>query len=185
MKRTFCSTFIVSQGEESNVKVEKLIQMFDGLNTKLEHEPFLFHGKHDDHKNPSPSVIEKVSQNFGVKNIFALIADSKLDEVFAGSLSAIAQLTSDLRTELDATVSAFPYTVDIAKFALDMPGVTKAKVRTLWETFLDNLMKERHQIAHGSSQLNGSSVTEIRLSKSKVIILQFALMALLCNAVQT
>jgi hypothetical protein len=184
VKRTFCSSFIVAEGEESNARVEKLIQTFDTLETKLSPEPFLFHGKNDDQKNASPSVIERITRNFGVKKVFSLLAGSKLDDVFAGSALAADVIATELQNELSNAVLAFPYTVDVGKFGLDVRGTVAAKARTLWETFLDSLMKERHQIAHGSSQLNGSSVSEIRLIKAKVIVLQYGLMAVLCNAVQ-
>ena len=77
IKRTFCSRFITGEGAEINARVEKLIETFDGLDTKLTPDPFLFEGKNDDHKNPSPSVIQKISKNFGVKKIFTLFEDSK------------------------------------------------------------------------------------------------------------
>ncbi|CAN5291269.1 hypothetical protein BH11PLA2_BH11PLA2_10930 [soil metagenome] len=67
-KRTFCSSFLVAEDENSNLRVEKLIQTFDDLATKLTHEPFLFDGKNDDHKNASPTVIDKIVKNRSKKS---------------------------------------------------------------------------------------------------------------------
>ena len=180
IKRTFCNTFIRADDPSSNAKATRLIQTFDSLNTKLALEPFLFDGKNDDQKNASPGIIQKIAKNFGVDKIFSLLAESKLDTVFSGLTSEIAELSNELRDHLAASVEIFPYSVDTAKFNLNHPGSTTQ--RTLWESFLDNLLRQRNMIAHGTSQENGSSAGEIREIKEKIIILQYGVMLVLCKS---
>lgn len=182
IKRTFCGIFILSQGEESNTKVAKLIQMLDGLDTKLTLEPFLFDGKYDDQKNPSPTAISKVCGNFGIRKPFSLLAGSRLDVVFTGSPTDTRQLNSDLRSHLEATVATFPYSVDLSQFGLHQAGAVTSGQRTLWEMFLDDLMEKRHKIAHGSSYTNSTTVEELREIRQKTVVLQYAVMLLLSGA---
>jgi len=181
IKRTFCNTFIRAEDPSSNTKAERLIQTFDSLDTKLTLGPFLFDGRNDDQKSTSPSVIQKIAKNFGTDKIFSLLAGSKLDIVFSGLASEIAELSSELRDHLAASVESFPYSVDTTKFDLNHPGSTTNQ-RTLWESFLDNLSRQRNMIAHGTSQENGSSVSEIREIKEKIIILQYGVMLVLCKS---
>jgi len=185
VKRTFCSTFISANDSESNSKVERLMATFDGLPTKLIHDPFLFQSKHDDNKNPSPHVIDVIARNFGVKKFFSILAGSKLDIVFTGQPTEAKLVSDELRNDILAGSVGFPYKIDCSKYALDQPHAPAATGRSLWEAFLDNLLTQRHKIAHGSNQLNGSSVAEITEFKFKVITLQHAFAAVLCNHINT
>lgn len=183
IKRTFCGAFVGSDNsKESNQRVKKLMQMLDELNTKLTHDPFLFDGKNDDHKNPSPGVIERVCRNFGVKEVFALLVGSRLEVVFSGLPRDAQDLSRDLFTHLNAGLATFPYVLDPSLFGLDTR--VRSATRSLWETFLDDLMKQRHKIAHGSSQNNGYSVAEIRVIKANVVVLQYGVMLVLCKELQ-
>lgn len=181
LKRTFCSTFVQVRDGSDNKKIAKLIALLDGLQTKFAPEPFLFEGKNDDSRNPSPAVVERIARNFGIGKFFSLMASSKTDEVFKNNPSDIAAITDALRDHLLAHTADFPYTVDPRAFDLDVVGVVAKGTRTLWETFLDNLLKKRHDIAHGSDRLNGTSVSEINRAKSKVVVLQYAFALTLCK----
>jgi RiboL-PSP-HEPN len=83
-------------------------------------------------------------------------------------------------SSLDFT-EAFPYSVNLTIFGLDTSVTVKKGDRTLWETFLDDLLKRRHDIAHGSNMMNGISATEIMTAKAKVVVLQYAFAILLCQ----
>lgn len=181
LKWTFCNTFVQPKDDKGHKNVAKLIQLLEGLETKFAHEPFLFEGKNEDSRNPSPAVIEKIAKNFGIDKFFSLMAASRLDDVFANGPSDIVALTDELRVHLLGNVEAFPYDVSPKEFGLDSPGAGNKGQRTLWETFLDNVLKMRHEIAHGSNRLNSTSVSEIATSKAKVVILQYAFAILLCK----
>ena len=181
-KRTFCRTFIPEDGKDANERTEKMVALLEGLETPLTWESFLFDGRKENHKNPSPTMIEKVARNFGIKKIFRLLASSKLDQVFSATPSEIAALKQDLRSHLNSTTAAYPYTVDASLFDLRDPGTTSGP-RTLWESFLDQLMLKRHRIAHGSAYDNVDSATELAITKTKVEILQLGVLLTLCHAI--
>jgi hypothetical protein len=184
VKRTFCNLFIKADDAESNVRAERLVRIFDDLDTKLKVDPFLFGGKNDDYKNASPGMIHKVSKNFGVDKIFGLFAGSRLEVVFKGLPSEVSELSLDLRDHLLNHIDSFYYSVDAEKFGLVRSGMASTKGGTLWESFLDDLISRRNTIAHGASQLDGSSVGEIRDIKEKVVIFQYGFMLVLCGALQ-
>ena len=181
LKWTFCSTFIHTKEGGGHNQVKKLITLLDGLQTKFAPEPFLFEGKHDDSRNPSPAVIEKIAKNFGIKGFFALMASSRADVVFTNVNSDVTNLTNELYSHLLNHTVTFPYTVDVRHFGLDVAGDIVKDSRTLWEAFLDNLLTKRHEIAHGSDRLNSMSIGEIRTAKAKAIILQYAFAIMLCK----
>ena len=181
-KRTFCRTFIPEDGKDANERTVKMVALLEGLETPLAWESFLFDGRNDNHKNPSPTMIEKVTRNFGIKKIFGLLASSKLDEVFSATPSEIAVLKQDLRSHLNSTTATYPYNVNTALFDLSDTGANSGP-RTLWESFLDQLMLKRHRIAHGSAYSNVDSATELAEIKTKVEILQLGILLTLCNAI--
>jgi hypothetical protein len=181
-KRTFCNMFVRPDDASGHRRVEKLMTLLDGLDTKFVADPFLFEGKNEDSRNPSPAVIERIARNFGIEKFFGLMATSVTDVVFTNVAADISSVTNSLRTHLLVNVETFPYTVDPIKFGLAGHSPIKKGDRTLWETFLDNLLKKRHDIAHGSDRLNGSSVAEIEDFKAKSIVLQYAFAILLCKS---
>jgi hypothetical protein len=86
-KRAFCRPYTPEGGRQENERAQNLIALLDGLETKLTLEPFLYAPENEGHKNPTPSVIERVARNFGVKQAFKLIASSTLGD-FSGRLDA-------------------------------------------------------------------------------------------------
>lgn len=187
MKRTFCGAFFEPErreGKDGNARIERLIATFDGLDTKFTIDAFLFEGKHDDHRNPSPQVVERIARKFGIKKVFHMLQESRLDEVFSGSASDTTWLVRDLCEHLQKSVNVFPYEVGLEQFDLHRHGNVPQGTRTFWETYLDDLLKQRHLIAHGASRLNGLSVDEVIDRQQKALVLQYGFTAVLCNEVQ-
>lgn len=96
LKQTFCRSFLVEEadGKDSYGRLQRLISTFDGLDTKFTHEPFLVKNANDYGKNPSPSVIDKITVKFGIPRFFSVIDGSDLDDVFSDTAPEIEKLKS-------------------------------------------------------------------------------------------
>lgn len=188
LKRTFCKTFIdpnLGEHKEIEQKVQRLIEVLDGLETKFIVDPFLVESAFGNNKNPSPTVINKICVNFGVRNIFSWINNSNLDIVFNGISSEISTILLDLKSHVLANTASYPYSIEIGLFGISEPTPTNNNSRSFWETFLDQLLKSRNDIAHGSLLTNSLSVTELIDYRNKVLALEYALVLVLCHKSRT
>ncbi|WNZ45185.1 MAE_28990/MAE_18760 family HEPN-like nuclease [Leptolyngbya boryana CZ1] len=184
LKRTFCKTFMISNqenGREVEQKVQQLINMLNNLETKFIVDPFLVESPYGNNKNPSPGVINKICANFGVKNIFSWFNDSSLDIVFSGVASEIDLLLEKLKSHVLNNTQSYPYNLDISFFEIKEPAAKNGSTRSFWETFLDQLLKSRNDIAHGSLLTNSLSVEELADFLNKVIVLKYGLVLVLCH----
>lgn len=175
LKITFCSTFI--DINENPQKVFNLIKEFDELETKFKVEPFLF----ENNKNPSPSIIDKICNKFGIENFFPMIEESNINVVFENDKEETEGLINSLRNELLKGSKEYPYTLDLELFNLNIKA-KKSKKGGLWRDFLDELLRKRHAIAHGTTFKNEVSSKEILQLKQKVKILQYILAIILLEA---
>ena len=184
IKRVFCRSFTGANSskptKEENEREERLIDLLDGLDTKLDADPFT-----GGTSNPKPDVVERICNSLGASNFFALLNESKLDVAFSGTDSDVAELLGLMRTHLLDGVQEFPYKVKPSLFDMGKPhgksrsgGGGKA---TLWETFLDDLLEKRHVIAHGTSILNRLSDQEIRRLHTKTQLLMHAVLLAMCG----
>lgn len=180
MKRTFCRPFIGDTfGTEKEVeqRIIKLMSVFEALDTKFEVSPFLIEDNYGgNNKNPSPNIIQKVCNNFGIKNFFTWLNDSDVDLVFSGTSSEINDLLKRMSMHIEDESQSFSYTLDPSKFNLDNSR-QKPEGRTFYETFIDELLKKRHEIAHGSVTANTSSVADLleNLLKVKILVCAFVI----------
>jgi hypothetical protein len=184
LKRTFCKTFMIFSQENGRVVepfVQQLINMLNNLETKFVVDPFLVESSYGNNKNPSPSVINKICANFGVRNIFSWFNGSRLDIVFSGIGSEIDLLLEKLKFHTLENTQSYPYELDISLFDVKEPSEKNAITRSFWETFLDQLLKIRNDIAHGSSLTNSLSVEELNDFLNKVIVLKYGLVLVLCH----
>lgn len=186
IKRTFCRTFVdigTLENHDKSIedKINRLVDMFDLLDTKFTSDPFLPESAHGNNRNPSPTIISRVCSNFGVENVFLWMYNSKLDIVFNNYSSDVSQLISDLRSHTITNTQSFPYTIDISTFELKEVNSTRNIRRSLWETFIDELLRNRHDVAHGNSLENSLSVGQLAEFRDKAIVLEYALTLILCH----
>jgi hypothetical protein len=182
LKRTFCRAYIDAppDSKELQQKTLKLIDIFDSLETKFTHEPFFYESKYGDNKNPSPDVINKICKNFGISNVFDWIKESKVDDIFSSTESEISNLVIELRMHVFESTINYPYDIDLNKFGLSNAVIDKGK--SFYETYLDELLKKRHEVAHGSSLDNSFSVKVLTEHRNKVIILVYTLILIISSA---
>jgi hypothetical protein len=175
LKLTFCRLFIDGDDKESNLKKKKLLDLLEMLEAKFTEEAFFL-----ENKNPTPGILQKICNNFGVKDFFLLLEKSDTEIVFSEEQPGIDEFLKKITDYVTEGIKTFPYTIDLIKLNIGSVSEREKNYRTIWETFVDDLLEKRHSIAHGSSIDNSLSIPELKLIKNKLLILQFSLVAVVC-----
>jgi hypothetical protein len=176
LKKKLCENFIpVLENNRSNhKKIFELIEILDPLETKFKKEYFL----HADNKNPKATVLDRIVKNFGVENFFNKVKQSKLDQVFSNTLDENIKLCDKFGNLLNKWTVQYPYNIDFKFLEIDQSKKTNDN---LWDTFLNNILQQRHNIAHGTLTENSLSCKELQENKIKVQILIYALSMFICD----
>jgi hypothetical protein len=181
IQKTYCSLFLSTINDSGGIdnRIQgKLLEEFGELNARLTVEPFLF----DRNKNPSPTVIEIILNNFGVKDFFKLLHKSSLDIVFENNSSETLTFLEKLRNYTTQAVVSYPYRINLEKYEISTKDGKLAREDSLWVSFIDELLRKRHSIAHGSSFQNEITINELEDAKTKVQILQYSIALVLFNS---
>ncbi len=181
LKRTFCKTFLdgLPSGLDTENRTQSLIKVFDSLSPKFILDPFLVEDARGNNKNPSPNIISRIFINFGIKDIFVRLHNSKIDTVFNGEPSEANTVIRELREHVLEKLQYFPYQTDSGVLEIKPSTEISKKNKTLYQEFLDELLNQRNNVAHGSSLPNSKTIQELRLFRDKVIILGYALLILM------
>lgn len=173
IQRQYCSNFLDSQSSDKtkNSLTKILIEEFKILDSNINSKPFLY----AKNNNPKPQVIESLFENLGINIVFKILKASRYELVFSEGNSYLEDKISDYIKELKDYSSNFPYQYIIKYFNTLKNTPTQRKERTLWEEFLDQLNKRRHEVAHGNDLNNIESVENLTFQKNKIIFLQLAL----------
>ena len=172
IKWNYCNSFFEADTDSKlkTKRIERLMAVFDNANTAVEAESFWL----ERNRSTSPEQISRLCRSFGIRDFFGLINDSELDVVFQNDRAGTDELLDKIHSHMTAGVYEFPY-----HLSLDLLGIHKnpntagnRRGRTLWEEFLDQVLKERHSIAHGTSLFTEMSAEDIRDQKTKLQILQ-------------
>lgn len=178
LKRRLCEHFIIGSNEvvnkEKNLKVKELIEALDNLSIKFKREYFFY----TENQNPKASVLDKISEQFGVKDFFKQLKKSNLDLIFSNTNAANIEVAQNIRTYLVESTENYPYTTTLNFLEID---TSKTDSDNLWDAFLSNLLKRRHDIAHGTEIDNSAGHTTIEADKVKVEILIYAFTAFICQ----
>lgn len=177
IQKTFVALFLDSEKIDNN-KQKRLLEEFRKLNAKLVVDPFLF----EQNKNPSPTIIEKILFNFGVTDFFSLINKSRLDIVFENNHTETEELLKELRKFAHQALVEYPYSIDLDIFDISIKSEKMKRKDSLWITFLDELLRLRHSIAHGSTFSNEITVNDLIDYKKKVLILQYGIVLVLFDS---
>lgn len=168
---THCNYFIreVDNSKPTRIIKERLKEAFGNNKSKIKIEPFLF----VENKNPTPEIIDTILEKFGVSDFFWSIKDSALDIVFEGLKSEANDLKTKLMSYLKGNTKTFPYNVE-RKIYNPVLKVGAKKQKTLWEDFLNDFLKERHSIVHGTTLTSPFSHQTIIDAKIKIEIITYA-----------
>lgn len=178
LKKRYCEYFISPSKEEKNskgnhLKITELIGVLDNLETKFSKEYFSY----SENQNPKASVLDKIAEQFGIKDFFKQIKKSNLDLIFSNINSENVSVCENLKEYLLVTTSNYPYTTELD--FLEIEDV-KNDSDNLWDAFLSDLLKRRHDIAHGKETENSAGHSVIESDKVKIEILIYAFTAFVC-----
>ena len=173
IQRHYCSKFLDSQSTDraKNTLTNILMEEFKILNSNINSKPFLY----AKNNNPKPQIIESLFENLGINNVFKALKVSRYELVFSEGNSYLEDKISEYVQELQGYSSNFPYQYTRKFFNILTNTSKQRKERTLWEEFLDQLNKRRHEVAHGNDLRNIDSVENLTFQKNKIIFLQLAL----------
>ncbi len=173
IQRQYCSNFLDSQSSDKtkNTLTKTLIEEFKILDSNINSKPFLY----AKNNNPKPQVIESLFENLGINIVFKVLKASRYELVFSEGNSYLEDKISEYVQELQGYSSKFPYQYTRKYFNILTNTSRQRKERTLWEEFLDQLNKRRHEVAHGNDSRNIDSVENLTFQKNKIIFLQLAL----------
>jgi hypothetical protein len=178
LKKRHCEYFLKPDGEEKNSKstygkVQTLIVEFDELETKFKKEYFSY----NDNKNPKATVLNKIAEQYGIKNFFKKLKQSNLDNTFSNTKSENIVLRDSIKNIIVDSTNEYPYTINLKFLEIDE---NKASTDNFWDVFLSELLKRRHDIAHGRETENISAFSEIERDKIKLEILIYTFTAFVC-----
>lgn len=173
IQRQYCSNFLDNQSSDKtkNALTKILIEEFKILDSNINSKPFLY----AKNNNPKPQVIESLFENLGINIVFKVLKASRYELVFSEGNSYLEDKISDYVQELQDYSSNFPYQYTRKSFNILTNTSEQRKERTLWEEFLNQLNKRRHEVAHGNDLRNIDSVENLTFQKNKIIFLQLAL----------
>ncbi len=179
LKKRLCEYFISAGKDDKNSKENyqktmELIGVFDNLETKFKREYFFY----TENKNPKASVLDKIAEQFGVKDFFKQLKKSNLDFIFSNTYSENVEVCLGMKNYLLETTENYPFMTTLDFLEIDN---SKADADNLWDAFLSNLLKRRHDIAHGTEIDNSAGHTTIEEDKVKVEILMYAFTAFICT----
>ncbi|WP_019864750.1 MAE_28990/MAE_18760 family HEPN-like nuclease [Methylovulum miyakonense] len=169
---TYCDYFLVKENNNEfsskgkHKLKEKLSTAFGTSRATLKVEPFIF----TEGKNLAPKIIETILKRFGLDDFFWSLKNSSLDVVFQDSRTEIEELENLLQNHINGNVIRYPYTVNRGIYNPDENILTETKQKTLWEEFIDDILKERHNIVHGQVLNNPYNHEDLNKAKIKIKI---------------
>lgn len=171
IKTKYCEKYL---GDEK-VNLAKLKDKFEFYNIKITEDIFSVNGN----KNPKASIIDSIFKNFGLQNIFFHVKELHNDQIFDDMpLSNSITLLTSIKNDLLEGTKFFVYNFNSdTKYNKKMNTPPK----TMWEEFLEQINKSRHDVAHGNNFDNISEIQILKKNKIKVCVLQYLLTYILCD----
>ncbi|HIB8182133.1 TPA: MAE_28990/MAE_18760 family HEPN-like nuclease [Elizabethkingia anophelis] len=171
LKFSYCRKFVVPliDGKDNITKIKDLILVFDELDTKFDSAAF-----HKPNKNPKESILNQIAISFGEKRIFKKLNNSDIANAFSNTDYENLILVGELKMKLQDAIKDYPYIEDDTILNIHSTEVQD----TFWETFIQEILSERHKIAHGNMN-NSTDHNSIRSNILKMEILLISITYLL------
>lgn len=178
IQRTYCKKFI-GFDEKSHPHYHKIlndmITDFSNIREfKITHESFLF----DKNRNPKPDSFKTVLSRFGVSDLFENLNQSIFDEAFSSRVT-LNRLVKIMMWHVKKATGSFPYSTSTSTLKLEKTKYSNGT--TLWQEFLNDTNKIRHNIVHGNLFSNSESIESLRERVNKAKLFQLVSTYLLCD----
>jgi hypothetical protein len=175
LKRNHCSYFVDPLNENSklhNQKILELIKLFDNLDTKFNYKYFF-----SSNKNPKVTVINNIAEYFGIRDFIKYLSKTNLDLVFSNTNKVNIKKCLSIKKQIIENTEEYPYKIKLTIFKINE---NKILTNNMWDTFISDILKRRHDIAHGTEIENVSGHTIIESDKVKLQILIYSITAFIC-----
>ncbi|WP_147364120.1 HEPN domain-containing protein [Deinococcus cavernae] len=178
VRNHYLNSFIVlgsgdRDSREAQQLRQKLLPLLISNNQPIDYTVYLI-----DQKNPTPDILSRIAQKFGISSIFWELENSDIEaKLFSDVPSARRQKIQEIRSLLQINCANFPYTDSSSVMGRHKPQ--KKSNRTIYEEFIDNTLKGRHDIAHGTIMNNPRTPRDFDEIRDKVQGLQYSLLVLL------
>ena len=134
-------------------------------------------------KNPSVKVIDKLFEPLGVNKIVSSLHSDYYQRVFEGSSSATYHLLRQCLANR-SKVYSWPYRgCEDGEFMAPPNKGDPYAGSSLWVTFIEDILKRRHSIAHGVALKNTESPSSLSWDASKAEALMSGLMLFACGQI--
>lgn len=176
MRVTFCRKIATYDGVEEQdikVRVSQLLAYFDKNSVAIDMRAFNY--KENNNKNPNGNVVDVALQRLGVPDALQSISVTWSECVFNNDSAAVHEIKTDLRKFREALYN-FPYNKIPNNYEFNH-AVRKAdkKIKTIWHTFISDLMLRRHNIVHGDTMANDSTTAQLHVDVDKLEVLMHSL----------
>lgn len=132
-------------------------------------------------RNPSVRSIDKYFEPLGVNKIVSSLHTDFYQRAFEGSTGATYKLLRDCKASR-SRVFSWPYGgFSENEFKLPSRKGDPYAGTSLWVTFIEDILKRRHKIAHGSTMENNASSESLERDIAKAEALMTGLMLFACG----
>lgn len=179
VKNTFCQKIAFYEGvanEEISLRAKQLMAFFENNSVTVDLHAFPY--KETANKNPAGDVIDNALAKLGIPNALFSISGGKMELIFANDPSWNYMVRRDMR-RFRSCVYGFPYRrLPVAyafKYRPEKNEQSKAE-KTIWHTFIGEVMRRRHSIAHGDTMSNEATTAQLRQDIGRMDVLMHGLM---------
>ncbi len=177
MQRTFCEKIAFYQGVEQvdiEQRIKQLITFFSSQNVTIDLDAFTY--KENRNRNPGPDVIESAFAKLGVPSMIQSISDGVFDSIFKNDTRLSFILRRDIR-RFQSLLYNFPYKLLPESYKFNYKIKPKQGGGAgLWQTFIEEMMRRRHTIAHGDTVGNETNPIELNGDIEKLEVLMYAML---------
>lgn len=178
VKNTFCQKIAFYEGvknEEINARAKQLQAFFDNNSVAVDMQAFAY--KETTNKNPGGDVIDNALAKLGIPNVLISISGGRLESIFKNDPGSVFLIRRDIK-RFRSRLYSFPYKDLPKSYAFnyrDEKLGSKAN-KTIWHTFIGDVMGRRHTIAHGDTMNNEVTSAQLRQDIQRLDVLMHGLM---------
>lgn len=177
VKNTFCQRIAFYEGvknDEINQRTKQLMAFFEKNSVAVDMQAFAY--KENVNKNPGGDVIDSMLAKIGIPNVLWSLTGGRLESIFKNDPSTNYIVRRDIR-RFRSTLHSFPYRKLPQRYGFKYKEEKGAKAdKTIWHTFIADVMGRRHTIAHGDTMNNEVTTAQLRLDAERLDVLMHGLM---------
>lgn len=178
VKHTFCQKIAFYEGvkpDEITTRSKQLLAFFEANSVAVDMHAFAY--KESANKNPGGDVIDNALAKLGIPNVLLSISGGRLESIFKNDPSMSYVIRRDIR-RLRSYLYSFPYKKLPKKYIFNYKPdkSNKNESKTIWHTFIGDVMGRRHTIAHGDTMSNDVTSAQLRQDIERLDVLMHGLM---------